>query len=289
MRIGSKALRALSRSWLPSLSRRFGMRRHMDSRNVKFREHSIRLYGDEKDNYFKHINFEKNHTNDFFIHVLDRCVSSRTTAIDVGANIGVTTALLATVVKEGAIYSFEPSPIAFPFLKETIRANRIANAYPQNLALSDRLGTANFFDNPMSASASHLATDGTLGGNTTAVEMTTLDEFAVRQRIERVDFVKIDVEGFEAEVLDGAKEIIRRDKPGVFIEFNSFTLIAYGNKNPRTVLEKLMATFSHVYFFEGGQVHQIMDSTGLLHFLHENLVRHHCVDDLYCCSEPLRS
>jgi hypothetical protein len=73
----------------------------------------------------------------------------------------------------------------------------------------------------------------------------------------------------------------------VFLEFNSFTLIAYGDKNPRRFLEELLARFPYVYCFRGARPARIGDGVALLAFLHQNLVEHGCVDDLFCSSVPL--
>ncbi|MBL8839661.1 MAG: FkbM family methyltransferase [Alphaproteobacteria bacterium] len=259
----------------------------MAYKTVTLREHAFKLAGRTGDRYFDGLGPNGDRESAFLAKVVGRAVRPHSIAIDVGANIGLTTALLSTVIRNGAIHAFEPSSSAFPHLVETIAANAIANARPYRLALSDRDGSARFFDNPISAAASHLCADGTLGNTTETVAVTTLDALAAAKGIGPVDFIKIDVEGFEPEVLLGAQETIRRDKPGVFLEFNSFTLIAYGNRNPRTFLEWLIEHFPHVYRFANGELRRISGAHDMLDFLHSNLVDNRCVDDLYCCFEPL--
>jgi FkbM family methyltransferase len=239
------------------------------------------------DRYFDNIDRAGPHDNAFFIRVIQRCLVPGATVIDAGANIGVTSMMLAAIMRDGVVYSLEPSPSAYPLLVETIAANRAAFVHPRQLALSDHVGCLQFFDNPVSASASHLAGGGALGGESATVEATTLDAFVASQGIKRVDFIKIDVEGFETEVLSGAREIMRRDRPGVFLEFNSFALIAFGNRNPRTFLEELLAQFPYVYRSEVGAHRQVAGPDAVLDFLHRNLVQNGCVDDLYCSFVPL--
>ena len=113
----------------------------------------------------------------------------------------------------------------------------------------------------------------------------TLDAFVDEHDLQRIDLIKIDVEGFEPEVLAGARRTLERFHPSVLLEFNSFTLIAYGNHNPRTLLETLLDTFPHVYRFQAGKMIEIRDDASRLAFLHDNLVKHGCVDDLYCSYE----
>jgi FkbM family methyltransferase len=263
------------------------MKTTIKSRTLRFRQHMLHLCGMQGDRYFEQVDLSDEGENAFFLQIMDRCITAESTAIDVGANIGLITVALATVIRSGMIYSFEPSPKAFPALTETLKANRVGNARTFQLALAEREDTFGFSDNPLSAAASHLRDASSLDAATTEVRATTLDAFVDRERIPRVDFIKIDVEGFEQEVLKGAARTLRDHRPNVFLEFNSFTLIAYGNKNPRRVLEDLLSAFPHVYCFQNRQPSRIGDQTALLGFLHRNLVEHGCVDDLYCSSVPI--
>ena len=143
---------------------------------------------------------------------------------DVGANIGVTTAIFAAAHAERRVYCFEPSPRAFGHLSRTISENGLSNCTPMQVALGAAPGFVGFMDDPQSASASHLAVEGvTLGGSSISVEVATLDEMVSRLNLAHLDFIKIDVEGFEADVIEGAQQTIKRLRPSVFLEFNSFT------------------------------------------------------------------
>ena len=61
--------------------------------------------------------------------------------------------------------------------------------------------------------------------------------------LDRVDFIKIDVEGFEQDVLQGMPVTVNRFAPFIFIEFNSFALTQFRNVSPRSVLEYLRYHF----------------------------------------------
>ena len=112
-----------------------------------------------------------------------------------------------------------------------------------------------------------------------------MDEIVSRFSLDRLDLIKIDVEGFEMDVLEGARDTLERLRPNVFLEFNSFTLIAYGNHNPRSVLERLLSLFSAIYRFEDEVEHRVREGEGVHGFMHDNLIKHGCVDDLYCTFE----
>ena len=98
----------------------------------------------------------------------------------------------------------------------------------------------------------------------------------------RVDLIKIDVEGFEIDVLEGARDTIAADRPYVAIEFNSFTMIAFRNLNPRTLLEKLTREFPYVYHRKDGALARLSTAAEQFRFLRDNLIDHGCVDDLLC-------
>jgi hypothetical protein len=132
-------------------------------------------------------------------------------------------------------------------------------------------------------SGHHLA-DGAMPAVRVPVE--TLDGVVSSRGLDRLDFLKMDVEGFEPDALAGAAEAIGRFRPVVYIEFNSWTLIAYRNLNPREFLEDLVRRFPHVLAFgPDGRLEPVGGQHGMLGFLHRNLVERGCVDDLVLCFE----
>jgi FkbM family methyltransferase len=238
--------------------------------------------------YFDHLNIG-DHTNDFLLYASKHYLRADAEIFDVGANIGVTAAILANAAPQGRIFAFEPGAETYQHLISTIQANKLTSCHPQQIALGARSGEVDFLSNSLSGSASHMAVDGvSLGGSNTRVKIKTVDDVVSQQELTRLDFIKIDVEGFELDVLDGATTTIAKLKPSVFLEFNAFTLIAYANQNPRHVLEQLKRAFPHVYRFDGGVPHEITDETSMLEFIHDNLIQRGCVDDLLCTFEALR-
>lgn len=257
------------------------------SRTIRINGKKSTIVGYKSDSYFSRMKRSRKE-NDFLTYIVRRTLRADSNVLDVGANIGVTSVLFAGTATAGQVHSFEPSPTAFPLLQATIEANDLANVTAHQLACGAQKGQLTFFDNPDSASASHLAVaDRTLGQSNATVEVTTLDDFVQERGIDRLDLVKIDVEGLELDVLTGASDVLSRLKPGVFLEFNSFTLIAYGNQNPRFVLETLLERFAHVYRFEDGKPCEIRDEDSVLTFIHDNLLKRRSVDDLYCSHSEL--
>lgn len=151
---------------------------------------------------------------------------------DLGANIGEFTYALSTLISHGKIYSFEPQRVPFATLKGVCR--KIGNAYPCNVGLSSSqcelklyIPIVNGQVSPTEASLDSHFNDFTgyerrskaTGQIVETVRMTTLDAFLTNKAINRLDFVKIDVEGHELEVLKGASvECLRKQRPIFLIE-----------------------------------------------------------------------
>ena len=130
--------------------------------------------------------------------------------LDGGAYKGET-ALWFAANGAGKVYAFEPDPHNFSVLLENIRKNRLSDKIvPFQKALSRSEGRLRF---------SATGTDGSKAsdsGNLT-VESVALDELLEKNFVERVDFIKLDVEGAELEALEGGMETIKRFKPKMAI------------------------------------------------------------------------
>jgi FkbM family methyltransferase len=124
---------------------------------------------------------------------------------DVGANEGQTVTELREVTREATIYAFEPVPAAFAALYASTQRDQ--RTEPVNVALGAKRGEAK------------ITVDGTSGQNTlntgakpsaptTKVRVRTIDAFCADKKIDRIDLLKIDTEGFESEVLEGAKRML---------------------------------------------------------------------------------
>ena len=137
-------------------------------------------------------------------------IPTEATIFDVGANIGMTVAMAKLIRPDATVYCFEPDPQAYDFLIKNLASNNLTNCLPAQVALSDRTGKLSFFNNPTSASASHLVEDATAG---IIVDVMTLDQVVEAHRVKQIDLIKIDVEGFEADVLRGAECSLRAFRP----------------------------------------------------------------------------
>jgi len=154
--------------------------------------------------------------------LLKTLLGNRDTFIDVGANIGDWTLPAASVVgREGRVLAFEPVPRMAEALRKSAWANRFAQVRVFGVALSDRAGEADFSVEAENSGGSRLGRmpddrQRTFSG--LRVKVTTLDEVAAAEALRAVALIKIDVEGFEAEVLQGAARTLAQLRPALFFE-----------------------------------------------------------------------
>jgi FkbM family methyltransferase len=245
----------------------------------------ILFAGNERDHYFANV------TDDppaaaFFTHLLRTRLRPDAVVFDVGANLGLTAVQTALTLPRSRIFCFEPSPVAWRYLNETLHLNRLeSRCRTFQLALGAAASRLPWFENPHSPAASHLAGDASLREGAGTVEVTTLDAFLDSHPTDRIDLIKIDVEGYDFDVIEGASAAIGRFRPLVFVEFNSYTMIAHRNRNPRDALTFLLDRFAQVFWFRDGAPKRIESGADILDFLHSNLIQRGCVDDLLCVSE----
>jgi len=200
--------------------------------------------------------------------------------LDIGANIGLSALAFAPL---GRVVAVEPSPRSLAALREALRLNGLEpRVAVEAVALADAPGELAFHDAEHSAGA-HLMDPNMLAGiegPQVRVPVTTLDALVAQHALPRVDFIKIDVEGFESEVMAGATATFARDRPVVFAEYNAWVLQAVRNHNPRQVLESWMARFPVVHAMREGELPWRVTQANLLDFLHDHLVVRGCADDL---------
>lgn len=183
--------------------------------------------------------------------------------LDIGANVGVFGLPLAARADRGAVHAFEPAPAAAGRLRRNIRINGLDNIIVNQCAASDRSGTlsiqvpeARWKGRLYNAGmASPYVGRGRPGWRTETVHSVRLDDYTVRQGLDRIDAVKLDVEGGELDALAGAGDLLRSFRPLVVMEVNPGPLEAAG----RSVDDVLGFWRAHGYrvgaVAAGGRVH----------------------------------
>lgn len=149
--------------------------------------------------------------------LLVQLVQPGMTVVEVGANIGAHTVGLARACAPGALYAFEPQQRIFQLLCANLALNDIGNA----VALPEAVGEA---DGEVVLPSIDYAKPGNFGG--VSVRPATEGASARRVRVRTLDglglrslgLLKVDVEGFEPQVLRGARETIMRCRPMLYVE-----------------------------------------------------------------------
>ncbi len=135
------------------------------------------------------------------------------TAIDVGAYIGTHTLPMSSLCKK--VYSFEPNPALFSILKSNIKTNNIENVVYLPTALSDKNGMEEM-DCRMSGTSRFRHLIKKHRGFVEKVVCKRLDDLL--PEVNDCCFMKIDCEGAEFQVLEGAVDFIDRNRPTIVIE-----------------------------------------------------------------------
>jgi len=130
--------------------------------------------------------------------------------VDIGAHIGSLTIPLAR--RASVVHAFEPSPTTFQYLKKNIAQNNV-NVVAYEVALGAQNTEVAITERDGTSRASNTIVEGT------GVQMRTLDSYHLAPTL-----IKIDVEGYEPEVLQGAQETIRTHRPAVHFEVNLLEL-----------------------------------------------------------------
>ncbi|HEV2856125.1 MAG TPA: FkbM family methyltransferase [Thermoanaerobaculia bacterium] len=155
-----------------------------------------------------------------------RLVRRGDVVFDVGANNGYYTVLFSHLAgPRGEVHAFEPVPPTFERLEANLgREARYGNVRANRTAVGDAVGTARLFlpgeDHGQASLARHREGSWSAGGPVSEHEapLTTLDAYAAERGVERVDFLKCDVEGAELAVLRGGAGLLERHRPVLHLE-----------------------------------------------------------------------
>lgn len=148
------------------------------------------------------------------------------TFIDVGANIGcVTAAGSVTVGETGRVFAIEAHPRTFSYLERTVALNKATNVTCLNVALGATDGTVCFTDERRKDDNNRVSQDASSGLEVPCVPLTSIVQ---NNSIDHIDLLKIDVEGFEMQVLRGAESILPK-VDCMYIEVLDHTLRKFGS------------------------------------------------------------
>jgi FkbM family methyltransferase len=187
--------------------------------------------------------------------LIERTLTRGMTVVDVGANHGMFSLEAAYLTgPTGLVHAFEPTPRTRARLEQNLAVNRLTTVKVFPSALGAAPGTAQLRVHYELSGLNTLAPrDVTWNHKTLAadeiidVPVTTLDDHAEREGLGRIDFLKIDVEGFELGVLQGARRLLREGRIArILLEIGDMTR-AHAGVEPNALLAELEARSYWLY------------------------------------------
>jgi len=215
--------------------------------------------------YFDHEKYE--------LSLLKSIIKQGDVIVDIGANLGLYTLTAAkSVGTAGKVYSIEPNPIVFSSLKKNVKENNHQNVVLINKAVSSFSGSTKLsFDSENSISTeSYLIREETGSQKFVSVETISLDDF-FKNISNKVNVIKMDIEGAEFEALKGMKNLLENNNTlNLFLEFNPRAL----NKMDVCIPEFIdyLVSFHFIIYNidEKNKIKKRVDKNWLLKFAKDN-------------------
>lgn len=182
------------------------------------------------------------------------------TVFDVGAAYGLFTMFFARAVgKGGKVVAFEPNPNLCNKIKENLLLNNFDNVKVKQIALGrDRKKETLAFPSMIPGVGSIEKHEKTRilrqkGAKTVEVKVDTVDNLIAAKKLPKPEFIKIDVQGVELDVLVGMSNTIKMCKPKILVEVHSIPYVNWKIKNVQRIVEFLMENGYSLYHVESGK------------------------------------
>jgi FkbM family methyltransferase len=232
----------------------------------------INFYKDSILSKLIYTNFEQNE-----IVFLRKYLKPGDTFFDIGSNIGLFSLHAAQIVtNKGSIHAFEPTPNTFARLMENIELNRYQHIITaNNIGISSNIGTLSL----------NISTDGHDAWNTFAKQSEICFEKKIEIPVEKLDnylteknisckdiaLIKIDVEGWEMEVIKGAKNLlIEENAPVLMVEFTESNLFAAGT-NCYEIYD-LVVSYGYMWYTYDSKNNILHHDSKRIHYPYNNLI-----------------
>lgn len=196
---------------------------------VRYKKVVFKMATNETSFVTKHL-FWNGAENFEYTPIFEKLVKKCTCFLDIGANTGYYSLMAAKANPSVEVHAFEPASGPYHFLRKNVTINKLEERISvHKIALSNQKGDVEFFEilNPSDSFAKfNLSGVGGLrkthetqeNSRRTVVQAETLDDFSLRFNIKSVDLIKVDTEGTENLVLEGASVIISKFKPVIICE-----------------------------------------------------------------------
>lgn len=189
--------------------------------------------------------------------------------LDIGANIGCTAILFGQLASK--VSAFEPSPSTFQFLEKNVGQSHLANIELFNIGLGETEAEMKLTRSPRNRSGGYVSNKTHAGGNHIDEKIIIKPGDHVIQE-QRVDFIKIDVEGFEKSVISGLSNTIKSNRPTVILELNHLCLNLFQRTSVPEFLEFLRDVFPILLAFDEDHYCDLHDLSTNYHVMYQHLV-----------------
>lgn len=221
------------------------------------------------DNYLDHI---KRGFEPEMVKLFRALASDSEVILDVGANIGCTAILFAQLSKN--VYAFEPSPTTFALLEKNVLRSGLRNVFLQNIGLGEEQGEFTLTFSPSNRSGGFVSNQiqASLGHTVEKIAIRQMDEAVSSLNLSRVDFIKIDVEGFEGHVLRGAAQTLSAHRPVVVLELNHWCLNAFQRTSIPDFFDLLRSMFPILLAVDGSSYLDLHDESDRYIVMYHHIV-----------------
>lgn len=195
--------------------------------------------------------------------------------IDAGANIGLTSIALADICSQGKVVSIEPITTTYKFLEENIKKSKLNNISLHNFALGNKEAIVTMQGCENFLAGSFIAERYNVINNhfSENVFIKTLDRVFPKLLMDKIDFIKLDLEGYELFALEGAKNLLERFKPIVYLEMNHWCLNVFHRITLPEFHEKLMQFFPCIFAINNMDYLDFTGNKNFHYIAHEHITQ----------------
>jgi FkbM family methyltransferase len=243
----------------------------METSSVKILDRTFAVFGE--DDYLREIGDVFEPDNVAYLKVL---CDPDSRVLDAGANIGMTALALSQICPRGQIAAIEPLPRTFRYLQRNVAEAGASNLKIFNFALGSSEGSVLMQGHPSNFACSFIADNYRISAEdhfSQNVPVRRLDNVFSELSLDRLDFMKVDVEGFELEVFAGAKEILNTYQPIVFLEMNHWCLNIFRRLSIPEFRERLINIFPYVYATDGLDYLDYVDERNVHHINYHHVLQ----------------
>ena len=185
------------------------------------------------------------------VAALRRLVRPDFSCVDVGANIGAITLVLARLAHRVTVHAFEASAESVRLLRRNISENLLTNVVVMQRAVAERTGeTVELYTTAGQLGTAHLTTGLGRTGDSQQVQTIALDDYPLF----RVDLMKIDIQGSDIAAIKGARNLIEKHRPILIVEHNPAPAAWFAGVSERALYDTLTSLYDNIAIISQGGV-----------------------------------